>query len=195
MKQLIILAAATLLGGPAVAQGQNDTAQPLVIFSKGHFEGARQPIYGPWQHITPEFTARSVQVPEGQSWELCSGNTFTGCKEFSQSVTATVVSVRSARPVASAIVSGPGSGAGAVASLPAPDVPDRSLKGLASEYFVAPHRGGARITVQPGTAEAMRQAANDFCRSKGWRMSAYARLQKAGGAFYLADVLCADSGG
>lgn len=195
MKRLLIGGATMLLATSAVAQGQSDKAQPLTIFSKGHFEGARLQIYGAWQHITPEFVARSVQVPEGQSWELCSGNTFTGCKEYSQSVTATVVNVRSARPDTSTIISGAASGTGIAAGTPLADIPDRSLKGLASEYFIAPRRGGSRIAVQPGTAEAMRQAANDYCRSKGWRLSPYARLQKAGGLFYLADVLCADSEG
>jgi len=191
MKRLIIVTAAMLLAGSAIAQEQGENGQPAIAFGKGHFQGPRLTIYGPWQHITPEFTAKSIQLPPGQSWELCSGNTFTGCKEFNQSVTAMVMTVRSARPVASAIVSGPGgSTAGATQ---AANLPDRSLKGLASEYFVAPRRGGSRIAVQPGTAEAMRQAAVDFCRSKGWRTSPYARLQKAGTAYYLADVLCADS--
>jgi len=192
MKRLIIVGAATLLAGSAIAQGQNDSGQPAIAFSKGHFEGGRLTVYGPWQHITPEFTAKSIQVPPGQSWEFCSGNTFTGCKQFDQSVTATVITVRSARPVASAIVSGP-AGVSAAGGAEAANTPDRSLKGLSSEYFVAPRRAGSRIVVQPGTAEAMRQAAGDFCRSKGWRVSPYARLQKAGVAFYLADVLCANS--
>ena len=192
MKRLIILGAATLLAGSALAQGQNQTEQPAIIFSKGHFQGPSLTIYGPWQHITPEFTAKSIQIPQGQSWELCSGNTFTGCKQFEQSVTAMVMTVRSARPVASAIVSEP-AGQTAAGPADAAKLPDRSLKGLSSEFFVAPRRGDARIAVQPGTAEAMRQAATDFCRSKGWRVSPYARLQKAGTAFYLADVLCADS--
>jgi hypothetical protein len=193
MKRLIVLGVATLLAGSAVAQGQNESGQPAIAFSKGHFEGGRLTIYGPWQHITPEFTAKSIQIPQGQSWELCSGNTFTGCKEFDQSAAAMVMTVRSARPVASAIVSGP-AGEPAAGPTDAARLPDRSLKGLASEYFVAPRRGGSRIAVQPGTAEAMRQAAADFCRSKGWKMSPYARLQKAGTFYYLADVLCADSG-
>lgn len=194
MKRLIIVGAAALLAGSAIAQGQGESGQPAIAFSKGHFEGSRLTIYGPWQHITPEFTARSIQVPQGESWEFCSGNTFTGCKQLNESVTATVMSVRSARPVASAIVTGP-AGESASGGADAANLPDRSLKGLASEYFVAPRRGGSRIAVQPGTAEAMRQAATDFCRSKGWRVSPYARMQKAGTAYYLADVLCADSEG
>lgn len=195
MMRLLIAGATMLLATSAVAQDQSGNAQPLTIFDKGHFKGARLQVYGPWQHITPEFTARSVQVPEGQSWELCSGNTFTGCKEFNQSVTAMVVTVRSARPVPSAIVSGSSGGGVGTVSAATADVPDHSLKGLASEYFVAPRRAGTRITVQSGTGEAMRQAANDFCQSKGWRLSPYARLQKVGTVFYLADTLCADSDG
>ena len=68
----------------------------------------------------------------------------------------------------------------------------QSLRGLASEYFVAPERGGNRIEVQPGTAEAMSREAIEFCRTHGWRASAHQRLQTVEGRFYLADVFCAN---
>lgn len=184
MKRLLIAAASMLVTASAVAQEQ--VPQPAILYSKGRFEGAQLTIWGPWQHITPEFTARSIKVPEGQSWEFCSGNTFTGCKEINQSVTATVMTVRSARP-AMRVVSAAASGVAPLAA------PDKTLRGLTSEFFVAPRQGGSRITVQPATGEAMRQRANAFCVSKGWRQSVYARLQTAGGIYYLIDVLCADS--
>lgn len=185
MKRLLIAAASMLVTTSVVAQEENP--QPAILYAKGHFEGARLTIWGPWQHITPEFTARSIKVPEGQSWEFCSGNTFTGCKELNQSVTATVMTVRSARP-ATRVVSATALGGAPLAAS------DKSLRGFTSEYFVAPRQSGSRITVQPGTGEAMRQKANEFCVSKGWRKSVYARLQTAGGTYYLIDVLCADSG-
>jgi len=96
-----------------------------------------------------------------------------------------VMNVRSARPVANII---PAS-ATAAQGLPGTG---QSLRGLASEYFVAPERGGNRIEVQPGTAEAMSRGAIEFCRSRGWRASAHQRLQTVDGRFYLADVLCAN---
>ena len=193
MKGLIIAGATMLLAASAAAQDQ--VSQPAIVYSKGHFQGAELTIWGAWQHISPEFTARSIKIPDGTNWEFCSGNTFTGCKEFSQSVSATVITIRSVRPVASAIVSTPGNGLPASAGAAATGIPDKSLKGLASQYFIAPRQNGRRIAVSPGTAEAMRQAANGFCGTYGWRMSVYSRLQKTGTVYYLADVLCADSGG
>jgi hypothetical protein len=71
--------------------------------------------------------------------------------------------------------------------------PNPSLRGMASEYFVAPDNHGARIEVPEGTGEAMSQRAQDFCRTRGWRTAAYARLQTLENRTFLADVLCADT--
>jgi hypothetical protein len=69
--------------------------------------------------------------------------------------------------------------------------PNQSLRGVASEFFVAPTRGHARVSVPPGHPEEMRSVANDFCRSAGWPISAHAQVQQDGPNFYLVDVLCA----
>jgi hypothetical protein len=53
----------------------------LVLYPKGHFKGGGYPIAGASQSMRV-FTVRSVKIPEGQSWVLCSGNTFTGCTDF-----------------------------------------------------------------------------------------------------------------
>jgi hypothetical protein len=121
----------------------------------------------------------------GQAWDLCSGNTFTGCKRFSHSIEAMVMTVRSARPVAppipasASVAAGPVSGSGA------------SLRGFASEFFVMPDSGGRRIEVAAKVG-ALQQQATQFCRSHGWRSSVHEREQTIGGHSYLADVLCAD---
>jgi len=52
---------------------------------------------------------------------------------------------------------------------------------------------GARIEVPEGTAEAMSQRAENFCRARGWRTAAYARLQTLESRTFLADVLCSDT--
>ena len=100
------------------------------------------------------------------------------------------MNVRSARPVAGILPSS------AVApGVLSPGQAGPSLRGLAAEFFVAPDQGGNRVEVTPGTAEAMAREASQFCRARGWRRSAYQRLQTVGGRFYLADVLCANDGG
>ena len=181
MAGVVVLAA--LL--PAASQAQDQPSTELVLYPKGNYKGAGYSIAGASQSMRV-FTVRSVKIPEGMSWELCSGNTFTGCKEFQQSDPAMVMNVRSVRPVAAKITT-VGKEVGAVVTGPNP-----SLRGMASEYFVAPDDRGARIEVPAGTSEAMSQRARDFCRSRGWRKEAYARLQTIEGRSFLADVLCAD---
>ena len=80
-------------------------------------------------------------------------------------------------------------------------VPLRDASGFGERFLAeaallssAPDDRGARIEVTPGTAEAMSRRARDFCRARGWRTSAYARLQTIEGRTFLADVLCADAG-
>jgi hypothetical protein len=198
MKQFLLigLACAAVMTA-ADANAQNGGG--VTLYSSGHFKGASMTLSAPREHITPPFVARSIKLPEGSSWEFCNGNTYTGCKQLDHSVAAAILDVRSARPAVPAIVTGsvgPVRGGSAVASSVAAvaELADRSLRGLASEFFVAPRQNRSRIAVRPGTAEAMRRVAISFCRSAGWQTSPYARLQSAGRAYYLADVLCADNG-
>jgi len=177
----------SLLPTPASAQEDSQAT----IYDKGHFRGRSITLEGPTRLQTP-FSARSIKIPEGKAWELCDGNTFTGCKEFNQSDETTIVTVRSARPVAPVITSappgaGPAATVGTVGGGPWP-----SLRGLSSEYFIAPDAGGNRILVASGKSEEASRMAQDFCRQRGWRTSAYERLQSIDGRAYLADVLCAD---
>ena len=173
---------------PAQSRAQEQQAE-LTLFARGHYKGANYSVAGASQSMRVPFTVKSVQIPEGAAWELCSGNTFSGCKEFTESDPSLVMTVRSVRPVAPRITTG---GASVAAGVTGPNPP---LRGMASEYFVAPDDRGARIEVTPGTNEAMSTRARDFCRARGWRFSAYARLQTVEGRTFLADVLCADVGG
>ena len=166
------------------------------MFSRGNFKGPRLRVLGPTRLAQP-FVMKSVVIPAGTQWEFCSGSTFSGCRQISQSVPAMVMTVRSARPVAVVLTSGP-TGPGQVlpgtAGQASPSALGPSLRGIASEYFIAPGESGYRVEVNPGTAEAMSRRAIEFCRKRGWRIAAYERLQAVGGKFYLADVLCAEAG-
>ena len=178
---------ASLLPAEAAAQ-QDDQA---TLYDRGHFKGRSITLDGPTRLQTP-FTAKSIKIPQGKAWELCSGNTFTGCKEFNASDDAMVVSVRSARPVAPVITSAPPGTGPAAAVRTVGGGPWPTLRGLSSEYFIAPDVGGNRILVASGKSEEASRMAQDFCRQRGWRTSAYERLQEIAGRTYLADVLCAD---
>jgi hypothetical protein len=179
--------AALLTAGTASAQSSGE----MTIYSKGHFKGGNLGLGGPLTHIDPPFTARSIQITPGTAWEICSGNTFSGCKRLDKSVDAMVFSVRSARPIAPVISTavGPGAAAGTI------DLPNQSLRGFASQFFVAPNQGGQRVGVPDNRPENMRKAADEFCRAAGWRQSVHARVQQAGAVYYLVDVLCSNDAG
>jgi hypothetical protein len=55
-----------------------------------------------------------------------------------------------------------------------------------------PATNGARVEVPPKAEGAQFGAAMRFCRSRGWRVSAYERIQSVGDRTFLADVLCAN---
>ena len=183
----IMMAGVAAIAVVLPAQGHAQASGEMTLHGKGHFKGMQKVIAGPRQYIEPPFVVKSVTIPAGTQWELCSGNTYSGCRQISQSVAGMVMTVRSARPVAGIL---PADATEATASGQPLRGTGRSLRGLASEYFVTPQSGGNRVEVTPGTAEMMTRQAGEFCRTRGWRTSVYERLQTVAGRFYLADVLC-----
>ncbi|QNM83605.1 hypothetical protein H8M03_04565 [Sphingomonas sabuli] len=181
VKLAVAMIAAAVPAG-AVAQQPGEA----VLYSSTNFRGYAYRMSGATRPIDPAFVAKSIKIPEGQSWELCSGNTFTDCKQFSGSDNSTIISVRSARPVAPVLTETQVNATIAAGG-------QASLRGYSSEFFIVPGDNGNRIEVAGGTAEAMTKAAVEFCRAKGWRNSPYARLQRLEGRHFLADVLCTDS--
>jgi hypothetical protein len=181
------VALAAVLPAAAIAQD----ADQATIYDKGNFKGRSITLDGPTRFPSP-FAAKSIQIPQGKAWELCSGNTFTGCKEFNQSDRGMVFNVRSARPVAAIITAVPTTGGPAAEITKIGGGPWPSLRGLASEYFIAPDSGGNRILIASGKSEEASRLAEEFCRARGWRTSAHERLQSIEGRAYLADVLCSE---
>src|SRR4051794_11544194 len=182
-----VAGAAAIVAAAAKAQATGE----MTIYSKGHFKGPSLGLAGPLTHIDPPFTAKSIQITPGTAWEVCTGNTFSGCKRLDKSVESGVFSVRSARPIAPVISTavGPGAAPGTV------DLPNQSLRGFASQFFVAPNQGGQRVGVSDNRPENMRKAADEFCRAAGWRQSVHARVQQVGATYYLVDVLCSNDAG
>ena len=184
MKQVLLACAALAAALPASAAAQE--SGEAILYSSTNHRGASYRMSGPTRPIDPPFVAKSIKIPQGQSWEFCSGRTFTDCKELNASDPSIVLSVRSARPVAPVLTETQVSAAIAAGG-------QASLRGYSSEFFIVPGDGGNRIEVAQGTAEAMTRAATEFCRGKGWQSSPYARLQRVEARHFLADVLCADS--
>ena len=160
----------------------------MTLYGRGHYKGPRLVLDGPARAMNLPFTVKSVNIPAGTSWELCSGNTFTGCKRFSQSVPAMAMPVRSARPVGKSVIVPGGTVTAQGAFVPPGPAP--SLPRMASEFFVAPDKGGRRIQLDSTTSDEASRRANDYCRAIGWGGSAHADVQVADGIAYLADVLC-----
>jgi hypothetical protein len=182
MRKSVLAALIAVVSVPAAAQQQGTAT----LYTKGHFAGASMTISAPTARMTP-FTVESLRVAPGTVWELCSGNTFTGCERYSESQEAMVRTVRSVRPVAAPIPQSVG--------LPNAAVPgsNPSLRGLASEFFPMPALSGSRVEVAGGAGGEIR-AATEFCRTRGWRMPAYQRVQAVSGKSFLADVLCVNEG-
>lgn len=184
MNSIKLIAAAAAVAALAAVPVGAQPAPEAKLYKRGHFAGPAVRVTGPLSGLEG-ITVRSVQIPAGTAWELCSGRTFTGCKTFSESDPSIIMTVRSVRPVARTI---PESAtvavqqAGVRGSGP-------SLRGLASEFFVIPDAGGTRVEVVAGASDASRVAA-EFCRSRGWRTSAHERVQTVTGRLLLADVLC-----
>ena len=56
---------------PSQAFAQQD--KQATIYYQGHFKGRSITLEGPTRLQAP-FTAKSIKIPQGKSWELCSGN-------------------------------------------------------------------------------------------------------------------------
>ena len=183
VRRMFVLAATVAFLAPySAAIAQSDGQAEL--FSRALFKGSPVTVSGPTRSMGG-FVVKSLRLAPNSAWELCTGNTFTGCTKFTQSRSAMAMTVRSARPVAPPIT------ASAIAPSAHLKGSDLSLRGLASEFFVMPQEGGARIEVDDRKGGDS-QRANEFCRAHGWRISAYEREQAVEGRRYLADVLCTD---
>lgn len=183
---MLIKVIVTVTGIAIAAASSSASAQvggDAVLFSRALFKGASMTVSGPTRSMGG-FVVKSIQIPPNSAWELCTGNTFTGCKRFSQTKSSMVMTVRSARPVAPPIPANATLSARPLAGS------DASLRGLASEFFVMPQDNGNRIEVAANGG--ILERATEFCRAHGWHVSAYAREQSIQGRRYLADVLCTD---
>ena len=184
VRRLLVVSAATLGFLAAHSAAIAQSGDSAILYSRALYKGPAITVTGPTRSMGG-FVVKSLKLPPNSAWELCTGNTFTGCTKFTQSRSGMVMTVRSARPVAPPITA---STIAPVAHLKGSDL---SLRGLASEFFVMPQEGGARIEVDD-RAKNDSARATEFCRSHGWRISAYERQQAVDRRRYLADVLCTD---
>lgn len=179
------LAAGLLLVPGASAQ----RAGEITVFSGIGFTGRAFTLSGPRENLNLGWTVRSVRMGGGPAWDLCTRTNFrTPCNRVTRNATNVRWTVHSARPIVAtpgpAPVPPPGGGGGGP-----------SLRGMTAEFFVAPSDARGRIeSGRQGTAAGASEAANRFCRSRGWVGSSYERQETVGGRNFLADVLCTRTG-
>ena len=188
MLSRIILASAALLALAAPAQAQDRMAPNAQLFSAPNYQGRSLTVMRDMSTIPATWSARSIRLGGGSSWEVCDQRNFRGrCRVLSGS-SANLMSQMGLGGVASvrraAIGTqppGPGPGGG------------QSLKGMAAEFFPAPQAHGRRIEAcnnEGGSAACITRESDNFCRSMGYVRSRNGAAETVGGRIFLADVLC-----
>lgn len=73
-----------------------------------------------------------------------------------------------------------------------------NLRGMASQFFAAPTRGGTRVAACPnnnsGDPSCAQRTADQWCTSSGWRRANFVMQETVAGRVTLADVLCVNVG-
>lgn len=191
MLSRIILASAALLALSAPAMAQDRMAPNAQLFSGTDYQGRSLTVVRDMSVIPATWSARSIRMGGGSSWEVCELPNFRGrCTVLTGSSTnlqgqlgvSGVRSIRAASGVPTPLPQPiPGGGGG------------RSLKGMAAEFFPAPEYGGRRIDTcnrEGGSAACITRESDNFCKSMGYVRSKNGAAQTVSGRIYLADVLC-----
>jgi hypothetical protein len=190
---LLALAGAGLVGvGVAAAQEDKmwrpDAPPEAIIYRDAGYQGPAVNVSEPQPNLGLAWRVNAIRVRAGR-WQLCERASYRGnCRiiDADRPVIGTPlrgIRVQSMRPL--------GGGLGG-------NEPGRnpSLRGMASEFYPAPARGGYRVLACPSgspTADCAERSANQFCSAMGWRRSAGQTMETVRQRVYLADVLCTNS--
>lgn len=199
---VVSLLAATLLAAPSVAQDemQADARRPspdfageAIIYRDAGFSGPAVNVSRAEPNLRLAWPVRSIRVRYGR-WELCTLSNYRG-----QCTTVDRDTPDLRRQVNFLNVLGsmrPLPGGGPRPPEP-PPVQDRSLRGMAAEFFPAPSERGRRVEAcdrGQANASCAARTADAFCRRRNWNGSAREALETVGRGVYLADVLCTRTG-
>lgn len=194
---LAFIAGLTALSLPAIAGAQPDARRPspdfrgeAIIYRDIGYSGPAVNVSRAEPNLRLAWPVRSIRVRQGR-WELCTLANYRGrCETIDRDTPDLRRQVNfldrigSMRPM-------PGGGP------PEPPVQDRSLRGMAAEFFPAPSRNGRRIEAcerGQATARCAADTAARFCRERGWSGSSHQALETENRRVYLADTLCTRSG-
>lgn len=101
----VALACFGLAGLAPSVPAQAQQPGTVTLFSEPGFSGTRFTINGRRETVTIHFRVRSVQVPEGEEWQLCTQTNLRNCTNIGESLRETSMIVRSAQPVSGATTS------------------------------------------------------------------------------------------
>ncbi|HEY9236636.1 MULTISPECIES: beta/gamma crystallin-related protein [Phenylobacterium] len=189
MRLGILMACGALAAAAGPSLAQDRMAANAQFFSGTNFTGRTLTVTGSMPIFLATWAPRSVRVGGGSAWEVCEQRAFRG--------RCTVISGASSNLQAQLGVSGVGSVRPAPAR-PVPPLPPQSghgvsLRGMAAEFFPAPHVRGQRVEAcarEGGTAACIAREADTFCRSIGYVRARNSAAETVGGRIFLADVLC-----
>ncbi len=193
MRSWIVGLALAVTATTASAQSGSAT-----VYRDRNFSGPAVAVSQANSNMRLAFRISSVRI-NGAPWQLCPEPNFRGkCLIVGETTpdmrakyygwTGQLQSMRPASEI------GGGSGG--------PGGSQQSLRGMASEFFPAPHNGrspnSARVLACQGSnnasASCAAQSADRFCRSVGWNGSARELMETENRRIYLADVLCVRTG-
>ncbi|MCB2062880.1 MAG: hypothetical protein KDE25_05380 [Novosphingobium sp.] len=187
---LVCTGGAIAAASPLIAQ-DDKMARPepeAIIYRDAGFNGPAVNVRSDKTNMGLAWRVNSIRVRSGE-WQLCERTNFRGnCRTFkadnSRILLYRGIVVQSMRPT----------------NRPAPDplVPGNnpSLRGMGSQFYPEPARGGYRVLSCPtggGTANCAKTTAETFCKAMGWRTSLRQTMQTVNRRIYLADVLCANA--
>ncbi|MBX3561326.1 MAG: hypothetical protein KF780_05880 [Sphingomonas sp.] len=192
-----IIVGLTVLSFAAPAGAQPEERRPspgfrgeAIIYRDVGFAGPAVNVSRAEPDLRLAWPVRSIRVRQGR-WELCTLSNYRGrCTTVDRDSADLrrqvnfLDRVGSMRPL-------PGGWQ------PEPPAQERSLRGMAAEFFPAPVRNGRRVPAcerGQATANCAAQTADRFCRERGWNGSAREALETVNRQVFLADTLCTRTG-
>lgn len=196
---VVALLATTLFAAPSGAQQEERRPSPdfpgeAIIYRDVGYSGPAVNVSRANPNLGLAWPVRSIRVRYGR-WELCSLSNYRGqCTTIDRDTPDLRRQVNFLNRLGSMR---PMPGGGGPRPPDPPPTPDRSLRGMAAEFFPAPSERGRRVEAcERGQANAncAARTADNFCRQRNWNGSAREALETVGRGVYLADVLCTRTG-
>jgi hypothetical protein len=186
---VLALAGVTAVAAQEDKMWRPDAPPEAIIYRDSGYQGPAVNVSQPQPNLGLAWRVNAIRVRAGR-WQLCERTNYRGdCRtvDYDRPVLGTPmrgIMVQSMRPIG-----GGGSGGNEPGRNP-------SLRGMASEFYPAPARGGYRVLACPtgsATASCAQRNANNFCGAMGWRRSARQTMETVRQRTYLADVVCTNS--